>query len=557
LKLSIWPAWSADTTIRVRLATVLAVALLPVLAIGAAQSVWTFRNDAEARRESLRLAALSAATTTHARVEAAGVLLQTLGPRSVGLECASRLGDIAKRLPGYENLIRFDRNGRVACAAASVPADALRATRPWFASLAAGDHLSASGAPGVAYSNHPSMIAAVRAEDAAGHFDGAFAAVMTLSSLKPDTSSRILPDGAEAGLVDAEGGYVALTNPDVFPAAPANLVAEAMKPGGAIWTGRDRLGQLRTVSAAPLVSDDVFVVLSTPAQGLFSWARLNPISRLLPPLLAFFLALGAVIYAADRAVVRWIGYLQRVASIYARGRFTVRPLQAERAPPEIRDLAATLDEMAAAIVAKDSSLHESLEQKDGLMREIHHRVKNNLQVISSLLSMQQRALEDPAARLAISETRQRITALALIYRALYQGVDLKRVDLRPFLEELTAQVMAGDASHNLRTEVHADPLVIDPDQLAPLALFAVEAINNAQKHDFADRGGTLRVDFHVRGEEAELSISDDGAPVDLSTTGMGRTLMTAFARQLRGKVTFDTPPEGGMVARLVFPTPTT
>lgn len=557
MKLPIWPVWSADTTIRVRLATVLAVALLPVLAIGAAQSVWAFRSDAEARRESLRLAALSAATTTHARVEAAGVLLQTLGPRSVGLECAARLGDIASRLPGYENLIRFDRNGRVACASASVPADALRATRPWFASLAAGDHLSASGAPGVAYSIHPSMIAAVRAEDAQGRFDGAFAAVMTLSSLKPDTTNRMLPDGAEAGLIDAEGNYVALTKPDVFPAAPETLVAEALKPGGAIWTGRDRRGDLRTVSAAPLVSDDVFVVLSTPAQGLFSWARLNPISRLLPPLLAFFLALGAVIYAADRAVIRWIGYLQRVASIYARGRFTVRPLQAERAPPEIRDLAATLDQMAAAIVAKDSSLHESLEQKDGLMREIHHRVKNNLQVISSLLSMQQRALEDPAARLAISETRQRITALALIYRALYQGVDLKRVDLRPFLEELTAQVMAGDGSHGLRTEVHADPLVIDPDQLAPLALFAVEAINNAQKHDFADRGGVLRVDFHVRGDEAELSISDDGAPVDLSTTGMGRTLMTAFARQLRGKVIFDTPAEGGMVARLVFPTPTT
>ncbi len=61
----------------------------------------------------------------------------------------------------------------------------------------------------------------------------------------------------------------------------------------------------------------------------------------------------------------------------------------------------------------------------------------------------------------------------------------------------------------------------------------------------------------MRGEEAELSISDDGAPVDMSTTGMGRTLMTAFARQLRGKVTFETPAEGGMVARLVFPTPTT
>ncbi|MET1345696.1 histidine kinase dimerization/phosphoacceptor domain -containing protein, partial [Staphylococcus aureus] len=74
----------------------------------------------------------------------------------------------------------------------------------------------------------------------------------------------------------------------------------------------------------------------------------------------------------------------------------------------------------------------------------HHRVKNNLHIISSLLNMQQRALADPAAKAAMNDTRQRITALAQIYRALYQGPDLKRVDLRPFLEELTAQLLAND-----------------------------------------------------------------------------------------------------------------
>jgi two-component sensor histidine kinase len=220
-----------------------------------------------------------------------------------------------------------------------------------------------------------------------------------------------------------------------------------------------------------------------------SWAWINPISRLLLPLLAFALALGAVLYAAERAVIRWIIYLQRVAAIYAKGRFTVRPLQAERAPPEIRELAATLDAMAGAIVARDASLMDSLAEKDALMREIHHRVKNNLQIITSLLNMQQRALTDPAAKAAMNDTRQRITALAQIYRALYQGPDLKRVDLRPFMEELTAQLLAGDISTSgaVRTEVHADPLVIDPDRLAPIALFAVEAITNAQKHAFNER----------------------------------------------------------------------
>ncbi|HEX7887427.1 MAG TPA: sensor histidine kinase, partial [Phenylobacterium sp.] len=213
----------------------------------------------------------------------------------------------------------------------------------------------------------------------------------------------------------------------------------------------------------------------------------------------------------------------------------------------------------ASIAARDSAMNASLDEKDALMREIHHRVKNNLQVISSLLNMQQRSLVDPAARSAMSDTRQRITALALIYRALYQGPDLKRVDLRPFLEELTAQLVNGELSQGLtvRTELKVDPLVIDPDRLAPLALFAVEAITNAQKHAFTVRGGVLRLNFTVRGEEAELEICDDGQVEEsaLVSSGVGRTLMTAFARQLRGRAELVRNEAGGVTARLIFPTP--
>jgi two-component sensor histidine kinase len=215
--------------------------------------------------------------------------------------------------------------------------------------------------------------------------------------------------------------------------------------------------------------------------------------------------------------------------------------------------------MADAIVGRDASLRDSLAQKDALMREIHHRVKNNLQIISSLLNIQQRALADPAARAAMSDTRQRITALALIYRASYQGPDLKRVDLRPFLEELTAQLVSGELLHGpqVKTVLSVDALVIDPDRLAPLALFAVEAISNAQKHAFANRGGVLTLNFRVRGEEAELEISDDGPSESaaLAGGGVGRTLMTAFARQLRGRVELVRNGVGGVTARLIFPTP--
>jgi two-component sensor histidine kinase len=256
--------------------------------------------------------------------------------------------------------------------------------------------------------------------------------------------------------------------------------------------------------------------------------------------------------------VRWLHYLDRVAAIYARGRFTVRPIKAVSGPPEIRALANSLAVMAEAIVGRDQSLHESLAQKDALMREIHHRVKNNLQVISSLLNMQQRALSDPAARAAISDTRQRIGALALIYRALYQGPDLKRVDLRQFLDELIGQVMTADsAAHPLiKTDLEADELSVDPDKLAPLALFAVEAISNARKHAFSD-GGVLHVRFRVHGDKATLEVADEGSKVGppVIGEGVGRTLMIAFARQLRGSAEITPNDAGGVTVRLTFPAP--
>jgi two-component sensor histidine kinase len=186
-------------------------------------------------------------------------------------------------------------------------------------------------------------------------------------------------------------------------------------------------------------------------------------------------------------------------------------------------------------------------------------VKNNLQVITSLLNMQQRALADPAARAAMSDARQRINALALIYRALYQGPDLRRVDVRQFLEELVGQLSAGEGGRPapIRTELQADDLEIDPDKLAPLALFAVEAISNARKHAFGPEGGLIRVRFGVGPEEVVLEIVDNGGgdAEALPTAGVGRTLMSAFARQLRGAAEVESGPERGVCVRLTFPRP--
>lgn len=547
------------TTIRFRLGLAVAIALLPVLMLGAWQSLNEFRRDARAQSASLTQAAQQSAVVARARLQAGVALLEALNPRTVGLECAPRLASLVDERAGYLNLMRFDATGRVQCAGRTVPPSRMdRRDTEWFRQVQAGAPVVIGRVP-AGVDPEPAVLTAVRSEDAQGRFNGAMVAVLRLSSLRPDTADPTLPPKTEVALIDAAGRPLVETKTGAFAAPPAGWTQAAARPRGLIYTARTPGGDERLHAIAPLLEKSVYVSLSAPKPGLLFWARLNPFASIILPLLAWLAAWVAVAVVSERVVIRWLVYLERIAAIYARGRFSVRPVQAESAPAEIRALAHTLDAMAEGLVQRDTSLRDSLAHKDALMREIHHRVKNNLQVITSLLNMQQRALTDPAARAAMSDTRQRITALALIYRALYQSPDIRRVDVRQFLEELVAHLTAGEGGRpsNIRTVLTADDLEIDPDKLAPLALFAVEAISNARKHAYGDEGGVIRVGFSVTAEEVVLEIADEGRgdAGALAGAGVGRTLMSAFARQLRGRAEIEPGPQCGVVARLIFPAP--
>lgn len=546
-------------TIRFRLGLAVAIALSPILVLGIFQAGLNFTHDADARRGSLVEAAQRSAAATRAKMQAAAAVLETLTPETVGFACAPRLASLLQHLQGYDNFIRFNAQGKVQCAAAAVRAESDIQDSQWFSRLKGGDALAVVTSPSHVYSEHPAVLAAMRSSGSNGGFAGALVALISVDSLRPDVSDPTLPADTEVALLDDQGRIAAATNPEAFVAPPQGWVSRASSPGGVIYTGKTRSHQARVQVIAPLVGDNLFVMLSAPAPRFLSWARLNAIYNIILPLLGWMAAWVAVWVVTDRVVIRWLSYLDRIASIYAKGRFSVRPVQADSAPQEIRALAQTLDSMADAIVARDMSLRESLDQKDTLMREIHHRVKNNLQIITSLLNMQQRALSDPAAREAMSDTRQRITALALIYRALYQSPDLRKVDVRQFLEELIGQLSAGDGARPsiIRTELAADDLEIDPDKLAPLALFAVEAIANARKHEFKVGEGVIRVVFQVTPNEILLEIADNGErfAAHEANESVGRTLMSAFARQLRGRMELNPEADGGGVVRLLFPPP--
>lgn len=550
--------------IRFRLGLAMAVALLPILLLSAIQTQAEFRRQADDRRIDLQLSAERSSTDAKSRIDSTVVLLQALAPEAVGFYCEPRLTALVSRLDAISALHRYSATGEEVCASRSAdqaPAPADVRQQDWYQRLRRGEDVVMERAP-----NDPNaLIVAVRSERPLGAFQGAIAAVIPLTALQPDIYDPALPPGSQSALTDAEGRILVSTDPAVFNLtgksddAVADWVAEARQGRSSLFESRDSDGRSHIYAGTSLAGRDLFVLLSAPAPGILSWARLNPIGTLLLPLGAWAMAFAAVMLLSERIVIRWLGYLERVAAIYARGRFSVRPIQAEHAPAEIRVLARTLGTLGDTITRRDKALLDSLDEKDALMREIHHRVKNNLQIISSLLSMQQRAVADPAARAALGDTRQRITALALIYRTLYQSDDIREADSRAFLTELVGQLVAGEAMRGplVTSSVEADALVIDPDKLAPMALWLVEAVSNAQKHAFAGRGGDLQVRFRVDGGASVLEVQDDGPGMGetAAAAGVGRTLMSAFAKQLRGQAEMLAAPGGGSIARLTFPTP--
>ena len=552
--------------IRFRLGLWLAIALLPLLILGGLQTEAAFRSQDADRRSDLQRAAERSAAAARARLDSTGILLLALMPEVPEISCSPRLSALVSRVEDLDGVGQVTATGALVCAseslAAAPPAWLKQAgASAWFRRLRAGEGTVLARTPAVA--GQPSqLIIAVRVERPMGRFDGAMVALIPLTSLQADMSDPSLPAGSQAALTDIDGRLLAATDVNAFTlpgGAPlAGRVPRARANASTTFEATDADGRHRVYTGAALAGHDVYALLSAPAPGLLSWARLNPISALFMPLLAWLFAFTAVMWVSERVVIRWLNYLERVAFIYSRGRFSVHPVQAIKAPTEIQGLARTLDGLAGSIVIRDAALTASLEEKDALMREIHHRVKNNLQIISSLLSMQQRTLTDPASRAAIGDTRQRISALALIYRTLYQSHDLRHADARIFLTELVAQLVASEAGqeHVITSSVEADSLVVDPDKLAPLALWLVEAVTNAQKHAFVGRGGDLKVRFSVHGETSVLEIEDDGPGIsETFRAGVGRTLMGAFAKQLRGSVDFVPATGGGMIARMTFATP--
>jgi two-component sensor histidine kinase len=216
-----------------------------------------------------------------------------------------------------------------------------------------------------------------------------------------------------------------------------------------------------------------------------------------------------------------------------------------------------MEDTQAQLQQANDSLGQALSDKVVLLQEVHHRVKNNLQVTSSLLQMQSRRFADPNVKAAFQETQDRLRSIGLIHDLLYRRDQDGMIDLQEYLSRLLQELSAtyGASARGIAVDLDAEPIAVDLDRGPPLALAVTEAIINAFKHAFEPgRGGRISVSARRRDGQIEIAVRDTGkgvsdAPENASSLGM--KLIRAFTTQLGGRFSLES--DRGTIFRLTIP----
>ena len=220
---------------------------------------------------------------------------------------------------------------------------------------------------------------------------------------------------------------------------------------------------------------------------------------------------------------------------------------------------ATIDhqaELERQVRARTSELEEALRRSNILLHEVDHRVKNNLQMISAMLMLQSMTITDPSIKSTLQEMLERVDAMGLVHKRLYQSDDLTEFDIAEFTREIADHLVGATGRSDIALTVEAATVKIKADDAASVALVVNETITNALKHGFpVGRGGDLIVSVKPSLGACEISIQDDGPgmPVTGPQKGsFGTTLIETLAQQLRAKIEW-LPAHPGTQVKITLP----
>lgn len=311
------------------------------------------------------------------------------------------------------------------------------------------------------------------------------------------------------------------------------------------FTAMTNSGMERVFSVVPIIPGTLYTLGSWNKES-GNWITPSLPAAVLPSLMWIACLLVAWL-ASERLVTRHIRSLRGAIAAFSGGSRALDAHDFSTAPLEIRQLAEAFDRMTDTILHDEAELEDMVHQKEVLLREVHHRVKNNLQLIASIMNMQMRQARTPEAKGLMKGLQDRVMSLATIHRGLYQTTGLTDIRADELLSDIVRQVVNLATGPGRRIEVHTEfgDLRLTPDQAVPLALLLTEALTNAMKYSGAPEGRLPRLDVSLRPEpprSAVLEVTNtvgtrQQASDSIDTgTGLGAQLLAGFAQQIGGQV---------------------
>ncbi|MCR8550151.1 sensor histidine kinase [Salipiger sp. P9] len=464
-------------------------------------------------------------------------------------ECSARLSAYLAASPGYSFAALFTADGRIPCSSAGASLDvsefprlqALKETPGATAWLNRSAPISKRSVIVVA---EPYFLGG----ELAGHV-----LLSVPSALLPRGQKADVPAEFEDLVTINEHGEILSSREGgdrVAGLLPADLdLASLVGARAQSFAARSADGTTRVYAAAPLVPGMV--------HALGIWSRDNAEAQAITvsglakalPLLMWGASVIVAFLAVNRLVIRHIQRLSRRMRSFARSRRLPDQGDQHEMPAELAEMEDDFLAMAEAILRDEAQQENALREKTILLKEVHHRVKNNLQLISSIMNMQIRQAREAETRLVLHRIQDRIRSLATIHRNLYQTEDLGHVDAGRLLADLVQQMaqMTEVSGRPVKVETDLAPLEAVPDQAVPLSLLTAEALTNAMKYAAPPEGAkAARVSVRFQRDEegrAVLEISNTAARHGTADpemagepAGLGSRLIQAFATQLGGSL---------------------
>ncbi len=538
-----------------RMALVLAVALLPLAIVSTIRSQTIIeqsqsRSGAALEGETLR--AISGElghieTTRGAAFALAGVMPQLLEDPAV---CAAAMAKIVAgsefSFAGFyttERVITCSNTGEVVALAVD---DAFLARVANPAPFVQVNRNAPVSEVSVIYASHPVV-------NADGTLRG-FAAVSLPHSaigvrdiVRPiPMRGDVVPDVAFFTL-SPEGDVLTATGGDLADAGrlmPEGLNGPALVDRTGSFSAVSVEGENRTYSVVPVLGGAMFAMGTWPLDDVVE----DTMFYRFPALFPFFMWAASLVvayFAAEHLVTRHVRRLRATIRSFSETRRGFQVGAFDSAPVELRDMAVSYTDMTDTILREEAELEDNVRQKDVLLREVHHRVKNNLQLIASIMNMQMRKSRSEESRSLMRGLHDRVMSLATVHKGLYQTSGMADVRADELLGDILRQVthIGTFNDEDIVVDQKFDPLHLSPEQAVPLTLLVTEALTNAVKYIGNAPGEKPRLKIRLRAtadRKVRVQISNTLAPAasrpQAGPVGLGTQLLTAFSQQLHASL---------------------